>query len=325
MTNDQQRQQFIRGLNPMNQHNIRMMAKFNETQDNITEALSEAERWIRQGQLGIQTNVPPSPAFHPASSFVQQQQPPPNAESGMTKTQIENLVKNSVAAAQQQITQPAAPAPLPKFGPLPSGTKKKVEVDSDEELADLTKKQLKLHVAKAIKKVAKLQYQCSVCNKTGHNARNCPKRKKKKGRSKKGKVNLVIDDSDSDTSSSCDDSSSDNSSESGTDSSSASESEKSSPKKTSKSTKKSKSRKSERVDVDAESPVITPRKSRRSKQTISEDTIRKIVQTQPDPLIIHEPPPVVQESDDEDEYLDDPMEIDFVQKKEPKTSIASVK
>ncbi|RGB23613.1 hypothetical protein C1646_676983 [Rhizophagus diaphanus] len=109
----------------------------------------------------------------------------------------------------------------------------------------------------------------------------------------------------------------------------------------SKSTKKSKSRKSERVDVDAENPVTTPRKSRQNKQTISEDIIRKIVQSvlgsslreelkkllppymiqslpldtkkpdttqnksiseavQPDPLIIREPAPVVQESDAKD-------------------------
>ncbi len=48
----------------------------------------------------------------------------------------------------------------PEFVPVPNPTlslklKKKIEVDSDEELAELTKKQLKLHVAKAIKKAVK--------------------------------------------------------------------------------------------------------------------------------------------------------------------------
>ena len=46
MTPEQQREQFICGLNPLNQHNIHMMAKFNDTQDNITEALKEAEKWL---------------------------------------------------------------------------------------------------------------------------------------------------------------------------------------------------------------------------------------------------------------------------------------
>ncbi|CAG8548539.1 4886_t:CDS:2, partial [Racocetra fulgida] len=45
MAPEQQREQFICGLNPMNQYNIRMMAKFNDTQDNITEALAEAEKF----------------------------------------------------------------------------------------------------------------------------------------------------------------------------------------------------------------------------------------------------------------------------------------
>ena len=46
--------------------------------------------------------------------------------------------------------------PVPNFT-LPPKPKKKVEVDSNEELVELTKKQLKLHVAKAIKKAVKTQ------------------------------------------------------------------------------------------------------------------------------------------------------------------------
>ncbi|CAG8734629.1 13981_t:CDS:2, partial [Racocetra fulgida] len=45
MTPEQQREQFIRGLNPMNQYNIRMIAKFEDTQKNITKALAEAEKF----------------------------------------------------------------------------------------------------------------------------------------------------------------------------------------------------------------------------------------------------------------------------------------
>src|SRR3954451_8817578 len=69
---EQQREQFIRGLNPMNQYNIRMMAKFHGTQDNIAEALAEGEKIkLFQGQKGVGNpfdssalmGAPPLPAF----------------------------------------------------------------------------------------------------------------------------------------------------------------------------------------------------------------------------------------------------------------------
>src|SRR4051795_4467920 len=62
------------------------------------------------------------------------------------------------------------PVPNPELPPKP---KKRVEVDSDEELARLTKRQLSLHVAKSVKKAIKVQRKCSVCNKSRHNSRNC--------------------------------------------------------------------------------------------------------------------------------------------------------
>ncbi|RIB07600.1 hypothetical protein C2G38_2045864 [Gigaspora rosea] len=89
---------------------------------------------------------------------------------------------------------------------------KNAEVDSDEELANLTQRQLKLHVARAVKKAMKAQRRCSNCNRTGHNSRNC---KYKKRKSKKtGKVNFATVDSDSNSSSS--DNNSDSESDSGT-------------------------------------------------------------------------------------------------------------
>jgi hypothetical protein len=123
---------------------------------------------------------------------------------------------------------------VPEFVPIPKPDLpakpviKKVEVDSDDELANLTQRQLKIHVAKAVKKAVKLQHRCSICNKTGHNSRNCPKNKKKsksrhsnKSRSeKKGKINLASVDSNSESSTS----SSDNGSNSSSDSESGSDS-----------------------------------------------------------------------------------------------------
>jgi len=113
------------------------------------------------------------------------------------------------------------PVPKPDLPPKPQT--KKVEVDSDEELANLTKRQLKLHVAKAVRRATKSQHRCSNCNRTGHNSRNCKykKRKSKSKSKKKGTVNKVGVNSSSES----DASSSDNESNSGSDSESASESE----------------------------------------------------------------------------------------------------
>ncbi|RIB18258.1 hypothetical protein C2G38_2310958 [Gigaspora rosea] len=113
---------------------------------------------------------------------------------------------------------------LKKSDLLPKPVIKKVEVDSHEELANLTQKQLKLHVAKAVKKAVKSHYRCSICNKTGYNSRNCPKNKKKsrsKNKSKKkGKINIATVDSSDELNSSSNTSNneSDSGSESGSDS-----------------------------------------------------------------------------------------------------------
>src|SRR5215216_7791402 len=75
---------------------------------------------------------------------------------------------------------------------LPPKPKKKVEIDSDDELAELTKKQLNVHLVKAIKKAVKSQHKCSICSKTGHNSCKCSRKKKKKNKkTKKDKVNLA--------------------------------------------------------------------------------------------------------------------------------------
>jgi hypothetical protein len=250
MTVEQQREQFIRGLNPMNQYNLRMMAKFNETQDNITEALSEAERWMHRDQRGIRTNVPPSPAFHPASSFVPQQQ------RLYSDADIEKLVNERIASrglqphiAQAQPTQTdfqaqptrtdlqaqptqtdfqdaikmlvdAMKSSQRTLAKKPSPARKKADdIRVDRFLRDQLKdmipddidnnygydydpveemrRQLEEFHINTVKKLAKAQYRCSNCDKSGHNSRNCPKKKKKRRRaSKRGKVNLVVDDSD---------------------------------------------------------------------------------------------------------------------------------
>ncbi|CAG8772039.1 16111_t:CDS:2, partial [Rhizophagus irregularis] len=61
---EQQREQFIRSLNPMNQYNIRMMAKFYDTQDNITKALAEAEKFTLS-QKSVPSSLPIFPTANP--------------------------------------------------------------------------------------------------------------------------------------------------------------------------------------------------------------------------------------------------------------------
>ncbi len=92
MTPEQQREQFIRGLNPMNQYNIRMMAKFYDTQDNITKALVEAEKYTLS-----QKSAPSSLSiFLTANPYTE------TNRSGMTKNEIEDLIKTTMSSSQPQ-------------------------------------------------------------------------------------------------------------------------------------------------------------------------------------------------------------------------------
>ncbi|CAG8670512.1 18692_t:CDS:2, partial [Acaulospora morrowiae] len=84
------REQYIRGLNPMNQYNVRMMAKYHDTRDNITKALVEAEKFsLLQGNF----------SFPPSGGQV----PNPYEKSintGLTETEIKNLIKSMMLATQ---------------------------------------------------------------------------------------------------------------------------------------------------------------------------------------------------------------------------------
>ncbi|PKY33444.1 hypothetical protein RhiirB3_394802 [Rhizophagus irregularis] len=78
-----QREQFIRGLNPMNQYNIQMMAKFYDTRDNITKALAKAEKFTLS-----QKSAPSSlPIFLIANPYADTNR----SGGGMTKNEIEDL------------------------------------------------------------------------------------------------------------------------------------------------------------------------------------------------------------------------------------------
>ncbi|CAG8792131.1 6251_t:CDS:2, partial [Dentiscutata erythropus] len=95
MIPEQQRKQFICGLNPMNQYNIRMMAKFEDTQENITKALAEVEKFTLS-----QRNASSSlPAFLAANLYID------TNKSGITKTKIVNLIKTAMASSESQMAQ----------------------------------------------------------------------------------------------------------------------------------------------------------------------------------------------------------------------------
>ncbi|PKK40894.1 hypothetical protein RhiirC2_805211 [Rhizophagus irregularis] len=94
ITPEQQREQFICGFNPMNQYNIRMMAKFYDTQDNITKALAEAEKYT----LSQKTAPSSLPIFLTANPYVDTNR----LGGGMTKNEIEDLIKTTMASSQPQ-------------------------------------------------------------------------------------------------------------------------------------------------------------------------------------------------------------------------------
>ena len=74
----------------MNQYNIRMMAKFHDTQDNITKALAEAEKFTLS-QKSAPSSLPIFPSANPYAD---------TNRSGMTKNEIEDLIKTTMASTQ---------------------------------------------------------------------------------------------------------------------------------------------------------------------------------------------------------------------------------
>ena len=82
----------------MNQYNLQMMAKFYDTYDNIVEALVKAEKFILS-QKNASSSFPIFPAVNP---YVE------TNKLGMIKTEIESLVKNTMASSESQWSQQMA-------------------------------------------------------------------------------------------------------------------------------------------------------------------------------------------------------------------------
>ncbi|CAB4427763.1 unnamed protein product [Rhizophagus irregularis] len=251
MTPEQQREQFIRGLNPMNQYNIRMMAKFYDTQDNITKALAEAEKFTLS-QKSAPSSLPIFPTANPYADTNR-------SGGGMTKNEIEDLIKTTMASSQPQTahqntdlqssikslqeTMSRATKTIDnskksankrgedliirRFLSELLRTKSNKQPENDynydpvdditDSMAGITLNSATINAIKsAVKSAVK---KCSKCGRFGHTSRKCSVKKKKKSKkSKKGKVNLTIEP---DSSSSSSDTSSSDSSGSDSDTSSS--------------------------------------------------------------------------------------------------------
>ncbi|CAG8450075.1 15830_t:CDS:2 [Cetraspora pellucida] len=341
MIPEQQKEQLIHGLNPMNQYNIQMMVKFKDTLENITRALAEAEKFTLS-----QRNAPSSlSAFSAANPYID------TNNSGITKTEIVDLIKTAMTFSESQTAQQNAD--LHK-----KSSKKRAEdtainrflsdllrknpgkhfadeydynpiEDISDSLAGLTLNSvIKTAVRCAVKKSS--GHKCSICRRLEHNSRNCSQKKKKRSKkSKKSKVNIATVDSNSDSGTSSNTSSSDSS-----DSDTSSEDFSDSGVKQDSSFKKSSFKKTSKTSL--------------------EETIRKVLQSElklifsdhfsQDPIkanILNQVPLIQEKIEspsntsliteivsldlDEKKDLDGPIEIDFVKKKKPKTSVTTVK
>ncbi|RIB22899.1 hypothetical protein C2G38_2172813 [Gigaspora rosea] len=188
------------------------------------------------------------------------------------------------------------------------------------------KPQLKRILLQILMTLMKLLKYCSNCGRIGHNSHSCSRKKNKKKHKKKGKINNAHIDSDSDIST--------NESESNSDSSSETEAE---------INKKSKTRKSCKIK-DAEAPPLAlvpiSKKEKQSLKFPSQDEqahlekiIEKIIEkmlnekfgTITTPLHPQNSNSKTLADSKNDEFIDNPMEIDFVQRKEPATDVVTTK
>ncbi|RIB01143.1 hypothetical protein C2G38_2231755 [Gigaspora rosea] len=324
-----------------------MMAKFNDTQDNITEALAKAEKFTLS-----QKSVPSSfPIFPTANPYAD------TNKSGMTKTEIVDLIKTAMASSESQTAQQNADlwSTIKSFQETMSratktldnskkSSKKRAEdIGINRFLSDLLRKNpgkhpadeydhdpiedisdslagltlnsvIKTAVRRAVKKSS--GHKCSTCRRSGHNSQNCPQKKKK---SKKGKVNLATVDPDSGSSSSSDTSSSDSSD---SDTSLEDSSDSGGDITTSKTSLEETIRKVLQNKLKLIFPDYFSQDSIKANIPNQAPLIQEKIESQSNTSPITE---VVSLDPDEEKDLDGPMEIDFVKKKEPKTSVATVK
>ncbi|RIB28848.1 hypothetical protein C2G38_2156803 [Gigaspora rosea] len=318
------REQYIQELNPMNQYNVRMMAKYYDTRDNITKALVEAEKFLL-----LQGNFPFSPSGGQVPTPYEK-----SSNTGLSETEVRNLIKSmipstqftaskpqenqitlsqnnfkkiiaglkgTIAKGQQTLKKPPGPGKqkandlaVNHFLDSLTDDTGLPEEDYDHDPIENLRLQLEqldinqAKIARVILAVLKSsQYKCSKCNKTGHNSRNCSKNKKK-SKSRRSNKNRSKKKGKINLATVDLDSES-GASSSDHDSNSGSDSEPGSNSSDNESESGGSSSEVESMNVN----------------------ISKLA-------------PEIPDSDGEDEMLDDPMEIDFIHWKEPTTSLATI-
>ncbi|CAJ0756030.1 15975_t:CDS:2 [Entrophospora sp. SA101] len=223
------RLQFIRGLSPANQIEVRRLG-LEKSVDNLLPNLEEIERYTAEQLSGAY--------LHPISDLTSTKKSVTNyygnkdnvsVNPGMSKSEIENLIKSMISSSEPQETQvskktsPTIPPknmeeikaalllkelynmgfrdePIVDF--IESYNKrgeyfKRKQAQNDDSDDELANRMSKLSINKAMSKgyaqgvktgiraSNKSSHRCSNCNRTGHNSRNCPRKKKKSKRKAK--------------------------------------------------------------------------------------------------------------------------------------------
>jgi hypothetical protein len=202
MTDEQQREQFIRGLNPMNQYNIRLMAKFHDTQENITNALAETEKFTlsQDGNLTSTPSYSQSPyTTFPGSKYYTEEEinrivdersakHKPSSVNYPTRKNNDDAFLKLEFIAMQLGYPDDAPRDINSINRFIVNELQKSGHD-----VNYIRKIIKPHrrtyksTKKSTKKAGKTKRHCSICGKSGHTKSKCTNSKKKKTR----KVNYV--------------------------------------------------------------------------------------------------------------------------------------
>jgi hypothetical protein len=211
ITEDQKRQQFIRGLNPMNQYNLRMMAKYDDTLDNIIKVLSEAEKYFDKKDSYFQPSQlnygqPKHFTENEIDRIVEDKRVSARQKKPITEDDINRIVEERISARHKKsVTNSrdvfsALEIIAERLG-YPDDSPRDVEsinrfiVKEIEKLGHETFYSRILHkkprkrtysTKKTSKKTSKSKRRCSNCGRMGHTKTNCSSKK----RSSK-KVNLA--------------------------------------------------------------------------------------------------------------------------------------
>ncbi|GES95095.1 hypothetical protein GLOIN_2v1886689 [Rhizophagus clarus] len=357
----EKRIQFIRGLSPENKLEMKRLGLNRPLNDELIETLEEIETERNNLLLGediynqpvskTKLKVPSHQSITTedvdriVNSRIQAlQQSAPNqsplsssSQENITKADLQALAKSfqetltraskTLENSKKSVDKKAEDRAVIRFlKDIAREAKDDYYYDSgDDPVDDITDSMagMILNSAKinAIKSVVRSAFKkCTKCGRFGHTSRKCPRKKKKKSKkSKKGRINLAIEpDSSSDNTSSSDSSDSDTSS---------SDSSNSADEISSAKLREIPLEEIIRKVLHSELKLIFPPHFFQDSSLITSKQIVAPMEraSGQNDTSASSNDLFSDESSQEEESLDGPMEIDFVKKKEPKTSVATVK